>query len=290
MLEVLRETQIPFLASVLLAAGLLKALLRGPDPPTDAHAIDVLRHHRGVTVAVALAEGGLGIALLVTPHPSVRVAASIWFAAVTWIAGELRTRRPEAGCGCFGGLSTSRVGIRTIVRSVLLTGAAVATMGVAVPGTEVLRLSLGWRGVVLALEVAIFLALSPEIGVLLARRRPHVPCELRTIPLRETYATLHASGAWKEYLPVIRGPEPVEVWRELCWRFLVYVGYSDGQEVEVVFAVSLEGARHPAIRAAIVGDEKRDIEDSGPNPLSREPSDLIALGLQLASGRGRAVD
>ncbi|MGI8333593.1 MauE/DoxX family redox-associated membrane protein [Actinomadura scrupuli] len=266
MLEVLQETQVPFLASVLLAAALSKALLRGPDPPADAQTLDLLRHHRGMTIMVALTEGGLGLALLVTPHPSVRVATSIWFGAVTWIAGELRTRRPEAGCGCFGGLSTSRVGIRTVVRALLLTGAAVATMGVAAPGTEVLRWSLGWHGAVLVLEVAGLLALSPEVGVLLARHRLHVPCERRSVPLRETYATLHASGAWKEYLPVIAGPEPVEVWRELCWRFLVYAGYSDGREVEVVFAVSLESTRHPVVRAVIVGADEQDTEDSGPNP------------------------
>lgn len=272
-LEVLRETQVPLLASVLLAAGLSKALLRGPDPPADAqaHVIDILRHHRGLTIMVAMAEGGLGAALLVTPHPLVRLATSIWFAAVTWIAGELRARRPEAGCGCFGGLSTTRVGIRTVVRAVVLTGAAIATMGVGLPGTEVLRLSLGWRGVALLLEVAVLVALSPEIGVLLARRRLHVPCELRTIPLRETYGSLHASGAWKEYLPVITGPKPVEVWRELCWRFLVYAGDSGGQKVKVVFAVSLQGVRHPAIRAAIVGAEESDVEDSGPNPFMAVP-------------------
>jgi hypothetical protein len=265
MLEVLRESQLPLLAGVLLAAGMSKLVLRGPDPPTDAHALDLLRHHRGLTVVVALVEWALGVALLVTPHPSVRVATSIWFAAATWIVGELRARRPEAGCGCFGVLSTTRVGIRAVVRSMLLTGAAIATMGVPVPGAEVLRLSLGWRGVTLAMEVAVLAALSPELGTLLARRRVHVPCELRMIPLRETYATLHASGAWKEYLPVITGAEPVEVWRELCWRFLVYAGHSDRQNVEVVFAVSLEAARHPAVRATILGPGESDVEDTGPN-------------------------
>jgi uncharacterized membrane protein len=272
MLNMLRETQLLLLAGVLLAAGMSKLVLRGPNPPRGAHALEILRHHRGLTVAVALVEWGLGVALLVTPHPSVRIATSIWFAVATWVVVEMRTRRPEAGCGCFGELSTSRVGIRTVARSVLLTAAAITTMGTAVEGAAVLRLNPGWSVVTLALEVAVLAALSPEIGVFLARRRVHVPCELRTVPLRETYAALHASGAWKEYLPVITGAKPVQVWRELCWRFVVYAGRSDGQEVEVVFAVSLEGARHPAIRVAILGADVSDTEDTGPNPFMAVPA------------------
>jgi hypothetical protein len=271
MLEVLRETQLSLLAGVLIAAGLSKLLLRGPEPPTDARALDLLRHHRGLNVGVAMLESGLGIALLVTPHPSVRVATSIWFTATTWIVGELRAHRPEAGCGCFGGLSSTPVGIRPVVRSVLLTGAAFATVGVPVPGTEVLRMSLGWRGVTLAVELAVLAALSPEIGALLTRRRPHVPCELRTSPLWKTYATLHASGAWQKYTPLITRSEPVQVWRELCWRFLVYAGRSDGQDVEVVFAVSLEEARHPSIQTVILEAEESDVEDTGPNPFAAVP-------------------
>jgi hypothetical protein len=271
MLDVLRETQLPLLASVLIAAGVSKLLLLGPEPPADARALDILRHHRGLTVVVALAESGLGIALLATPHPFVRVATSIWFTSATWIVWELRARRPEAGCGCFGGLSTTRVGIRPVVRCVLLTGAALATAGVLVSGAEVLRMSLGWHGVTLAVEVAVLAALSPEIGAFLTRQRPHVPCELRTSPLSRTYATLHASGAWRKYTPVITRSEPVQVWRELCWRFLVYAGRSDGQDVEVVFAVSLEEVRHPDIRAAILGAEESDVEDTGPNPFAAVP-------------------
>jgi Methylamine utilisation protein MauE len=272
MLGLLRETQLPLLAGVLLAAGLSKLLLRGPDPPAGARALDLLRHHRGLSVAVALAEGGLGVALLVTPHPAVRVATSVWFAGATWISAELRARRPEAGCGCFGSLSTSRVGIRTVARSMLLTCAAIATVGVAASGAEVLRLSLGWRGVALVAELAVLAALSPEIGVLIARRRRHVPCELRRIPLRETYATLHASAAWHEHLPAISGLEPVDVWRELCWRFLVYPGYSDGRGVEVVFAVPLEAAGRPAVQVVILAIGEHDVEDSGPNPCVAVPA------------------
>jgi hypothetical protein len=268
MLDVLRETQLLLLASVLLAAGISKLLLRGPDPPTNARPLDILRHHRGLTVVVGLVEWGLGVALLVTPHVSVQVATSFWLVAVTWIVVELRARRPEAGCGCFGGLSTTRVGIRPVVRSVLLTGAALATVGVPVSGAEVLRMGSGWHGVTFAVEVAILAVLSPEIGALLTRRRPRVPCELRTSPLWKTYATLHASDAWRKYRPVITGSEPVQVWRELCWRFLVYAGRSDGQDVEIVFAVSLGQARHPAIRAAILEAEESDVEDTGPNPFA----------------------
>ena len=44
-----------------------------------------------------------------------------------------------------------------------------------------------------------FAALSPEIGELVARRRERIPCEHRTVPLAETFATLHASAQWQTY-------------------------------------------------------------------------------------------
>ena len=279
MLTALRETQLPLLAAVLITAGLAKLILRGPGVPEGAPVVEVLRHHRGLAVVTALAEVGLGVALLVAPYQGVRVATVIWFVGATWIADELRTRRPEAGCGCFGALSTTRIGVRVMLRPIALAGAALATLGLPQSGQEGL---LGLRLACLLCEVALVAALSPEVGVLLARLRSKAPCELRQVPLSQTMIALKASRAWREHGPVLQSTEPVEVWRELCWRFLVFRACSGpgsgGREQELVFAVSLASGHRPEVRAALVDlpgsvtdktcEDDEAIEDTGPNPLA----------------------
>jgi len=254
MLEALREAQLPLLTLVLLTAGLTKLLLRGPRRPTVQARPDLaqlLRDHHGLGIGVALAECGLGVLLLTAPAPVVRLAVAAWFAGATWIVNELRARRPEEGCGCFGTLSSTRIGHRVLVRPLLLTAAATATIGIPNTSLDVLGHGPGLSSVFVAMELAVLLALSPELGVLLARQaRP--ACEIRTVPLADTVRTLHHSAAWREYGPLLTGTGPSEVWRELCWRFLVYPGRLARTEVEVVFAVSLAGERRPAVRVALV--------------------------------------
>jgi hypothetical protein len=276
MLETFGELQLPLLAAVLVTAALAKLILRGPDGPDSAHVLDALRHHRGLTVLTALAEAGLGAALLVAPVLEVRVATVVWFVAATWVVDELRARRPDAGCGCFGALSTTRIGWRVLVRPLVLAGAATATL--PAPASEVYR-HLAGPGVALPLaEFAVLIGFSPELGVLIARWRSQPPCEIRQVPLADTLDTLHSSQAWRDRRNTLLSRRPVEVWRELCWRFLVYPAEVDGMEGEVVFAVSLAGTRHPEVRAALVfppaagdsggGEADSDVEDTGPNPLA----------------------
>ena len=285
MLETLRESQLPLLTLVLLAAGLAKLTLRGEQGAADrAGLAQLLRHNRGAATAVAVSECGLGIALLVVPYQGVRLATAVWFAGATWIVDELKARRPEEGCGCFGALSSTRIGNRVIIRPLLLTAAATATMGVPGTGWSVFGRLAGAPGLVLAAELVLVLALSPEVGVALARRaRPS--CESRPIPPAETYRTLRQSRAWQEYEPIITAAAPSEVWRELCWRFLVYQGCLGRTEVEVVFAVSLAREKQPVVRVAVVEavpaavlEAAQDatvatrvwrdtLEDSGPNPV-----------------------
>ncbi len=249
-LETLQATQLPLLALVLVAAGLAKLTLRGPDRGVDGGLADRLRHHRGLATLVASAECGLGVAVLTVPEPAVRLAVAAWFAGATWIVDELRTRRPEDGCGCFGTLSSTRIGKRVIARPLLLTAAATAAIGAPPSGLGALERGAALQWPLLAGELGVLLALSPEVGVLLARRsRP--PCELRAASLPETIRALHHSPAWREYAPILTEADPVEVWRELCWRFLVYPGQVERTEVEVVFAVSLAGERRPVVRVAM---------------------------------------
>jgi hypothetical protein len=264
MVETFLEAQLPLLAGTLIAACLAKLAIRETDDTIGPGTLAALRRHRAVVVAVAAIEGGLGAALLLTAHPAVRLATVVLFFVATAVVLELRSYKSDEGCGCFGGLSTTPVRLRTVLRTMAFLVAAVAVLGVESTGLEVVRAGTGWHGSVVAGELVLLAALSPEIGVLLARHRERIPCERRDVPLAETYTVLRASKQWREHSAMIATADPADVWRELCWRFLVYPGRADDEDVEIVFAVSTE-ERNPAVRAAIVRPD--DDSDTGPNPL-----------------------
>lgn len=268
MVTAFQNTQVLLLAAVLLAACLAKLTVREPaaDAPDHVHGVPVpagharltaLRRSRGMTVGLGVGEGVLGLALLVTSHLSVRLATTVAFAAATWVVGELRVGRPDAGCGCFGALSSKKVDRRSVLRAVLFTCAAVASLGAPLAGVDVVRNVEVQVGLVFAVELALFAALSPELAELTGRhRRPRagVPCERRRSPMPETYATLYESPAWAEHENVIASAVPLDVWREGCWRFVVFPARVDERDVEIVFAVSTAG-RDRTVRSGIAVPE-----------------------------------
>ena len=273
MLENIQNTQVLLLATVLLAACVAKLTVRSPvawSAPEHVHGVPVpgrLRPGRHMNVGLAVTEGLLALALLVTSHVSVRVATTVAFAAATWAVGELRVHRPDAGCGCFGGLSEKRVGRRSVLRAALFTAAAVASLGAPHAGAEVLRQVPAQVALVFVVELALFAALSPELSVLarrgrLGRSRPATPCARRRSPLPETFATLYDSPAWLAAEDSITSAVPVDVWREGCWRFVVFPARLDGRDTEIVFAVST-AERDRTVRAARVP----------PPPPAQEPKD-----------------
>ena len=264
MVTAFQNTQVLLLAAVLLTACLAKLIFRegAADAPDHVHGVPVpgglarlsaVRRNRGMTVGLGLGEGALGLALLMTSHLSVRLATTIAFAAATWVVGELRVRRPDAGCGCFGGLSGKKVGWRSVLRAVLFTAAAVASLGAPLTGVDVLRDVQVQVGLGFAVEVALFVALSPELAELAERRRTPAepPCERRRSPLAETYATLYESAAWAAHENAVATAVPLDVWREGCRRFVAFAGRVDGRDVEIVFAVST-AERDRDVRAALV--------------------------------------
>jgi hypothetical protein len=265
MVETFLEAQLPLLGCALISAAVAKIAIRDKDDAGGAGMLAVLRRHRPVVVTVAAIEGVLGAALLVTAHPVVRLTTVVCLFIATAVVTELRAQNSEEGCGCFGGLSTTPVRLRTVLRAALflLAAMAISVPGVDATGLDVIRDGSALHALIIAAELVVFGALSPEIGVLLARHRHKTPCEQRTVPLTETYAVLRSSKQWREHSAMIATADPVDVWRELCWRFLVYWGRADDQEVEIVFAVSTE-ERNPAVRAAIVNP---DDSDTGPNPV-----------------------
>ncbi|GAB2868463.1 hypothetical protein GCM10022221_81730 [Actinocorallia aurea] len=182
-------------------------------------------------VLYALVEGVLALALLATDALVPRLVTAVMLTAATWVVGELRNSRPDDGCGCFGRLSRIRIGRRTVARTALMAGVAIAACWAPTAGWAVLADGPGLAEAVFLVELAVIAAVSPETTALL--KRAAVPCERRPVPLTDTLRVLHSSTAWRKHGAGLG--EPSDVWRELCWRFLVY----PVPRGELVFAVSL---------------------------------------------------
>jgi hypothetical protein len=273
MLTALREVQIPLLAVMLLGACAAKSwrALR-PRPATagvGATGLFPLRIRRPANVVLFITELTLGLGLVGTagridgtatrlPATFVRAGTALFFLIAVGVLNELRQRRPDSGCGCFGELSDTPVGLRTIARSGLLCASAVATIGLpplrmpSSPAEAELWLAA------LAFELALIAFLSPELGEILVRLGYSEPCELRRLPVRRTMAALHSSAQWRKYQGQVGTKAPADVWREGCWRFAVYPGIVRGRPVDIVFAIYLQ-ARRPAVRAAVIDADTDEV-------------------------------
>ena len=256
-LDVVREVQIPILAVLLVCGCAAKAAqttgARSIEAETGPTVIFPLRLRRTAAVGLCAAEFVLGAGLLLTagragagvPALAVRAATALLFSTAVGALHELRDRRPEAGCGCFGELSRTPVSLRTIARTAVLCLAALSSIGVPplrMPG------SAGQAGLMLAViaaELAVLAVLSPEVGEILTRMSHADPCELREVPLARTFSALEASAPWRRYRRHLVTDRPVDVWREGCWRFIVFPGLLGSRRVEMVFAVYLAGRRAP---------------------------------------------
>jgi hypothetical protein len=270
MLLDVRELQIPVLAAMLIGGCAAKAWQawrsRSVAAGMGATGLFPLRLRRPVMIATFVTELGLGLGLVATggqagtalPAASVRTATAIFFLIAVGTLQEARQRRPEVGCGCFGELSETPIGLRTVIRSGLLCVAALATIG-----TPRLRMPASstqaelWLAL-LAAEVTLLAFLSPELGEILVRLGYSEPCELRRLPLRRTMSALHASAQWRKYESQVAAATPADLWREGCWRFAVYPGIVRGRRVDIVFAIYLQ-ARRPAVRSAVIDADTDEV-------------------------------
>jgi hypothetical protein len=280
MLGVAREVQVPLLAVLLIGGCAAKAGraigARSIDAGIGPTAMFPLALRRPAAMAICAIEFALGIGLLATagrtgagsPADAARGAAALLFCTAVAALQELRMRRPDAGCGCFGDLSGTPVSWRTIARAALLGAAALASIGappLRMPDSsgraaEMIALTL--------LELALLAALSPEIAQIMVRLGHAEPCEVRRVPVDRTLATLRASAPWQRYRPYLISTTPTDVWREGCWRFAAYPGVLASRRVEVVFAVYLTGRRAP-VRAGVL-----HVPTPAPPALSRRYSSL----------------
>jgi hypothetical protein len=262
-LLMLRQVQLPLLAVILLGASAAKfaRVLRvgTMDAGLGPTALFPMPLRRPVAVVISTVELACGVGLVLTDAglgrgqvaDAARLATCLLFLVATFALVELRGSHPETGCGCFGDFSTAPVSARTLTRSALLAAAAMATVGLpplrlAGSGADTAIAFVG-----LAAELAVIAALSPELGEALVRLGYSEPCELRRVPAARTLAALRKSAVWRRRAGVITASAPVDMWRELCWRYVVYPARAGDRAAEAVFAVSLRPHR-PVVHAALV--------------------------------------
>jgi hypothetical protein len=265
MLAVTREIQVPLLAVLLIGASVAKveaAKARhaiGSRKGTGPTAIFPLHLRGPAAIAFCAIELVLGTALLVTaghvgagfPATAARAGTGLLFGTAAAALHELRARRPEAGCGCFGEFSRTPVSWRVITRAALLCLAALSSIGIP-PIRMPDSAAQAWLTLAaVAAELTILAALSPEIGELMLRLSHADPCELRAVPVGRTLSALRASSPWRRYQEFLVAAAPVDIWREGCWRFVVFPGVMASRPVDVVFAVHLAGRNSP-IRVGVL--------------------------------------
>jgi hypothetical protein len=266
MFSALREIQIPLLAVLVLGGCAAKAWRalhsRSAAVGMDATGLVPLHLRRPAVVTLFMAEALVGFGLIGTagrlgdaaprlPATIVRTATALFFLVAVGALNELRQRRPDAGCGCFGEFSDTPIGLRTIARSGVLCASAVATIGLPPLRMPSSSTEAEVCLAALAVELALIAFLSPELGDLLVRLGYTEPCELQRLPVGRTMSALRASSPWRRYEGQVSTAQPTDVWREGCWRFVVYPGVVSARPVDIVFAVYLQ-ARRPAIRVAVL--------------------------------------
>jgi hypothetical protein len=267
MLTTIATAQLPVLA-LLLAAGTVAKIwtaVRESEPGALSRlgpaVLVAERWHTPALMCCAFGELFLLIGLLGTDYPFFRWGTVAFFAVSTYVLWELRRRRPDVGCGCFGEVSAAPVGLCSLGRTVVLTAMSAGLLWTPeVPGWSMLA-GITWTHVpAAAVGLLVLLALSPEIEETAARLRYRAPCEQRPLDTTVALNRLRASKLWQSHVPLLSSLEPIDSWRELCWRFFVYPGLSPtGESMDVVFAIYLSG-RHPAVRVALVGVDGQPVK------------------------------
>jgi hypothetical protein len=262
-ISAVQEVQIPVLSAMLLGGGgakLVRMLRVGSmNAGLGPTALFPLRLRRPLAVLMCTTELGLGVGLIVTAGnigrgevaDAVRLGTGLLFLIAFCALLELRTSRADVGCGCFGDFSTAPVSGRTLARSVLLAVAALITIRLPPLRLHQSGASASLLLGIFAAELAVVGALSPELSEGLVRLGYSEPCELRMLTVERTLTALRKSAQWRRHAGMITSDIPADVWREMCWRYLVFPCSHAGRPAEIVFAVYLR-QRRPVVLSALV--------------------------------------
>jgi len=266
----LGAVQIPILAGLLLGAcaGKLARTIRHRSigAGLGPNVLFPIRLRKPGAAALCVIELWLGTGLILTagragagdPAKLIRISIALLFVVMTCVLIELRSTRPDVGCGCFGELSRKPVDDRSITRSALLAVAALETVRL---GPLQLPRTAGHVALLLGLligELAVIALISPEAREALVRLGYSAPCEVRPATPEQTLTALHRSSEWRQHGSLVTQAHPSDVWRELCWRYFAFPSGYAGREAQLIFAVYLD-SRHPAVVSALVGSTTGDV-------------------------------
>jgi hypothetical protein len=102
---------------------------------------------------------------------------------------------------------------------------------------------------------------------------------VRRISVDRTLAALTGSAPWRRYAGLVTDAAPSDIWREGCWRYLLYPGETGERSVDLVFAVSLR-SRRPQVRVAVLDAMTDEILTGAPqsSPVPERPASLPVPG------------
>lgn len=196
-----------------------------------------------------------------------------WAALAAALAGALfasvvlRTA-PGSPCGCFGTASAGVISPRTVARALSLAAAAGASLTTSASWAGALAASPALGLVVVMIEAGCVYALFREelgsLGYWRWKRRSSSgqpgaeDCATALVPAEVTMKRLRASKAWSTLRPHLVREQPIEEWREGCWRFVCFPAAHAERDATAVFAVRLP-PDPPACKGAIVIDGSEEI-------------------------------
>lgn len=262
-LTALGDVQVPLLAAMLFAGCIGKLIRvvkhRSVSAGFGPTALFPLRLRDWASSALCAVEMVFGCGLIVTSGrllsgvsaELIRLGIGVLFLVGTCALIEIRSIRPAVGCGCFGDLSTAPITGRALARSALLAVAAISIIKlppIVLPRTSG---SFALLLVLLAAEVGLFAALSPEVHSLLVRIGYSTPCEQRLQAPAQALARLRRSAQWRRHADLVADERPTDMWRELCWQYFAYHSRYPGRQAEIVFALYMEH-RRPLVHSALV--------------------------------------
>jgi len=107
----------------------------------------------------------------------------------------------------------------------------------------------------------------------------------------ETLAALRRSSQWRKRAWLITTEVPVDMWRELCWRYVVFPARVGDRATEIIFAVYLRPHR-PVIHSALVDSASGEVLPWPVAPAKRRRvfAQLPWAGPEPAGARGLGAD
>lgn len=277
----------PLLVGAMLAwAGTYKLLGRTVGVAASRSALPKLLGSTGRATVVYRVAGGVELAVAValfaagsTPvPPAAATAVGIGFLAYL---GYARIAVPTSSCGCTSSRAEP-IGWRSFARAAIVAaGGLAAAVGPTVPWWSAIGAHPWTATVVVVLEAALVLALSPDFDrawlmryrMLRMRFGPHPLAGLPdTVPVNATAYNLEHSSLYYSLSHLIRTGLQ-ESWDVDGWRVLTYGGRDGNRPVTLTFAVGMNAA-NAGTRASVVDEATGEVLPV--EPLARRPQPATA--------------